>query len=194
MSPLSQRDRRALLLLGGAAAVFLVLQFGPLPGSEPAAVFAPSLELGEKRLRRLQEVARQKPRVAAETEAAARALAETEKGLLKGATAAQASAEMQQIMKDLLAGQGINLGASEFGAVKALGTDYAQVPLTVNFICAIEQWINLMSAIRNAPQVVSSLELRIVGADPAQKTVNVRMTVAGYIPASLVARAKEAAL
>ena len=58
----------------------------------------------------------------------------------------------------------------------------------------IEQWINLMSAIRNAPQVVSSLELRIVGADPAQKTVNVRMTVAGYIPASLVARAKEAAL
>ena len=142
-----------------------------------------SVEAAEKRLRRLQQMAQQKPARAAEAEAAARSLAEAEQGLLQGATPALASAEMQQILKDLLVAQGIAMASSEFGAVKPAGEHYAQVLLTVVFACGIEQWINLMTAIRNAPRVLATLDQRLTAADPKNKTVQARLTVAGYIPA-----------
>ena len=192
MGPLTTRDRRALLILGGVAVLFLADQAGVFSFSrtERGSLFTPAVELAEKRLHRLQEVAVQKPRVAAEAESAGRVLAEAEKGLLRAATPAQASAEMQQIMKDLLGSQGISLRSSEFGAVRAVGDDYAQVPLTVGFSCAIEQWINLMAVLRNAAPVLSSSEVTVGQADIKNKLVNVRMIVAGYIPASLLGKPK----
>ena len=193
MTPLSRRDKKALLILGVVVLLTLLLQFGLPIGQERAVVSSSSLDRAEKRVWRLQEVARQKPRAAAEAEGAARALAETEKGLLKAATPALASAEMQQLMKDLLRGQGINMQSSEFGVVKAVGDSYAQAPLTVVFACGIDQWINLMAALRNAPQVISTLDLRIAPGDMKTKSLHVRMIVAGYIPAALLSGAKGAA-
>ena len=192
MASLTERDKKALLILGVALALALVLQFGIPSRQDPGAASSSSAEKTERRLRRLQEIARQRPRVAADADAAAKALGETEKGLLKAATPALASAQMQQLMKDLLSAQGINMEASEFGAVKAAGEDYAQVPLTVLFRCPIEQWINLMSAVRNAPQVLSTVDLRITPSDAKNKLMQVRMIVAGYIPASMVAVSKGA--
>ena len=192
MGSLSQRDRRALLLLAGTVVVFLVLQFGVLPRTEGGAVSSTPADVLEKHLRRLQQVAQQKPRASAEAAGAARELAEIEKGLLPAATSALASAQMQQVMKELLSSQGITLQASEFGTVKAVSEDYAQVPLTVAFTCSIDQWINWMAAVRNAHQVLSTLEMRLNQKDPKNKTVDVRMVVAGYIPASLLGPAKRA--
>ncbi len=171
-------------------AVFLVLQFGVLPRTAGGVVSSTPVDVLEKRLLRLQQVAQQKPRAAAEAQTAGRELGAMEHGLLKATTPALASAQMQQIMKELLTSQGISLQASEFGAVKAVGEDYAQVPLTVIFICSIDQWINWMSAVRNAPQLLSTLEMRVLQKEPAKKTLEVRMVVAGYIPASLLGTAK----
>lgn len=171
-------------------AIFLVLQFGVFPRSEGGAVSAAPAEVLENRLRRLQQVAQQKPRTAAEAQVAVRELAEIEKGLLPASTPALASAQMQQILKELLSSQGINMQASEFGPVKAVGEDYAQVPLTVAFGCSIDQWINWMAAVRNAPQLLSTLDIRLAQRDLKAKTVDVRMVVAGYIPASLLGTAK----
>ena len=181
-----------MLILGGAIALFLVLQYGVLPRTDAVATPLASVEAAEKRLRRLQQIAQQKPRAVAEVQVASRELAEAERGLLKAATPALALAEMQQIMKDLLSAQGIALQGSEFGAVKAAGEDYAQVPLTVAFSCSIDQWVNLMAALRNANQVLSTLDVRLGQADTKNKTLQVRMVVAGYIPASLVAASKAA--
>ncbi len=190
MAPLSQRDRRAVLILGAAAAVALVFQFGLPSGSQPEAARFSSIDVLERRLRRLQEVARQRPRAAAELESATRDLTAAERGLLKAATPALASAQMQQIVKDLLKAQGINLQNAEFGAAKAAGEDYAQVPLTVAFTCGIDQWINLMTALRNAPQVLSTVTVQMSPSDGKNKLMQVHLTVAGCIPASMLAGAK----
>lgn len=190
----SERDKKALMILGAAVVLVLALQLGLPWRQESIATVSPSsIQMAERRLKRLQEVARARPRAAAEAESAARGLAEVEKGLLKGATAALALAEMQQLAKDLLQVQGIGMQSSEFGTVKAVGEDYAQVPLTVNFNCGIEQWINLMAAIRNAPQVLSTQEVQLSPGDMKNKLLRVRMVVAGYVPASLAAAAKGAA-
>lgn len=187
---MTERDKRALLLLAIALVVAMVIEFGLPSSTGPAAVASASIDSAEKRLRRLQEIARQSPRAAADAEAAAKALAEEEKGLLKAATPALASAEMQQLMQELLRGQGISMQSSEFGAVKAAGEDYAQVPLTVAFNGGIDQWINFMSALRNAPQILSTVDLVITPGDAKTKLIQVRMVVAGYISASLLAKPK----
>jgi Tfp pilus assembly protein PilO len=190
---MSERDKKALGLLVVAVVVALVIEFGlPSPAGQPAAVSSISIDSAEKRLRRLQEVARQRPRVAADAEAAAKALTDEERGLLKAATPALASAEMQQLMQDLLRGQGISMQSSEFGAAKAAGDDYAQVPLSVAFNCSIDQWINFMSAIRNAPQILSTVDLVIAPGEPKTKLLQVRMVVAGYISSSLLPKPKGA--
>ena len=196
MPALSQRDKRALLILGIALPLWLLfyygLQYVPSGGDSTAVVSSSSIQAAERRLRRLQDLARQKTRVAGEAEAASKALADSEKGLLPGSTPALASAEMQQTMKSMLQAQGIAMQSSDFGAVKAAGEDYAQVPLTVSFTCGIEQWINLMAAIRNAPQVLATQEVRVSPGDTKNKAIQVRMVVAGYIPASIAATAKGA--
>lgn len=190
---MTERDKKALGLLVVAVVVALVIEFGlPSSSSQPAAVSSISIDSAEKRLRRLQEVARQRPQVAATAEAAAKALAEEETGLLKAATPALASAEMQQLMQELLRGQGISMQSSEFGAAKAAGDDYALVPLSVAFNCSIDQWINFMSAIRNAPQILSTVDLVIAPGEPKTKLLQVRMVVAGYISSSLLPKPKGA--
>ncbi len=193
MTRLSERDKKALLMLGGALPLALVVLLWPASRTEAVMPSSASVTTLEKRLRRLQEVAQQKPRASAEAEAAVKALAETEKGLLKAKTPPLASAEMQQLMQEMLRAQGITMQGSEFGTPKAAGEDYAQVPLTVMFSCAIEQWINLMSALRNAPQVLSTLDVRLTPGDQKNKLMQVRMVVAGYIPASLLPASKGAA-
>ena len=101
MPALSQRDKRAVLILAIALPLWLLFYFGlqhiPAGGDSTAVVSSSSIQAAERRLRRLQDLARQKTRVAAEAEAASKALADTEKGLLPGSTPALASAEMQQI-------------------------------------------------------------------------------------------------
>ncbi len=189
MGSLSKRDRRALLLLGAATVVFLLLQYGVLPRASGEAVSGAPPEVTEKRLLRLQQVARQRPRLAAEADAAARELKEVEKGLLRAATAAQASAEVLQTVKSLLGAQGVSLQSSEFQAIKPAGPDYAQVPLAATFTCGIDQWINFMTALRNAEQVLSTVDVRLSQNDAKSKTLLARVVVAGYIPASLAASA-----
>lgn len=183
---LSEREKRAVMLGGVVVvALVLVLQLGPSRQESIVTVSSASIQIAERRLTRLQEVAKGRPRAVADSDAAAAALGQVEKGLLKGGTPALALAEMQQLAKELLQGQGIAMQSSEFGTVKAVGEDYAQVPLTVNFSCGVEQWINLMAAIRNAPQVLSTQDVRLTLADVKAKTLHVRMAVVGYVPASL---------
>jgi hypothetical protein len=103
--------------------------------------------------------------------------------LLKSETAALAQAEMQQLVGDLLAAEGISMESSQFGTVQLDGEDYAQVPLNVNFECGIEQFVNLMAAVANAPELLASRRIRITPEDAATKSVRVQLTVAGLLPA-----------
>jgi len=72
--------------------------------------------------------------------------------------------------------------ASQFGAVQLDGEDYAQVPLNVNFRCGIEQFVNLMAAIANAPELLATRRIRVTPENRATKSVRVQLTVAGLLP------------
>lgn len=184
-SGLQSRDRRALLFLVVALVLVALLQldfFAPGGGNSP--VSALSIEAVEERLLLAQVKARQAPLADSKQQAARTELAAAEAQLLKSETSALAQAEMREIVGDLLKAEGIAMSSSQFGTVELEGEHYTQVPLLVDFSCRIEQFVNLMAAIANAPQLLATRRIQVSPADSSTKSIQARLAVAGFLPAS----------
>jgi len=191
---LSGRDRRALVLLGVALAAILVLR--AFMGSEgTAGVAAPvdSIPLAEKRLERLRRLAAAVPAKEAVLEAAAAELAEREKGILKADTAAQAQAELLQVIRRVAKNEAIDIRGGEFGQVRPLGEDYGEVIVAVTFECQIEKLINILAALTAESQILATNEIRIASADAKDKAIRIRLALSGVVPRGLVPARKGAA-
>ena len=181
---MSQRDKRALLLLGVAVALFAVLQldlFAPSGGSS-SRVSGDRIAVLEQGLELARDRAARKPLTQAELAAATRLLDSAEQRLLSSENPALAQAEMRSLVGDLLSAEGVALGASTFGQVASEQGEYAMVPLSVDFTCSIEQLVNLTSAIANAQKLLTTRLIRVRPEKPDVKSIQVRMTVAGYLP------------
>lgn len=183
LASLSQRDRRAVMFLGGALILFLLLQFDWLP-SGGATVSGESVEAAEQQFLLARTRARQKPLVDAEFGAASQVESQMEQRLLAAENAALAQAEMRELVGNLLTAEQITMQSSQFGPVRLEGGAFAQVPLVVNFSCAIEKFVNLMAAIANAPRAISTRQIRVTSERNETKTVRVQLTVSGYLPVS----------
>jgi Tfp pilus assembly protein PilO len=180
---MQQRDKRALLLLVVAVALFAALQLPVFaPSSGAAAPSNDTLAVLEQRLALAREKAARKPLTEAELASARRALDGMEQRLLTSQNPALAQAEMRSLVGDLLSAEGVAMGSSQFGQVDVEQDSYAMVPLSVDFTCSIEQLVNLTSAIANAPKLLTTRFIRVRPEKPEVKSILVRMTVAGYLP------------
>lgn len=179
------RDRKALIGLGIALGLFVIPQFDsilPTPGSGAPGIG--TVESVEQAFRLAQVKARRKPLVDAEAQATGKALAEIEKRLLASENAALAKAEMRQLVEDLLTSEGIAMRGSRFGTVALEEGGYAQVPLIVDFECQIEQFVNWMAAVANAPQLLSTRRIQLNMGNRLTKSVRAQVSVSGYLPVS----------
>lgn len=182
---MSERDRRALLLLGGAVALFLLLQTDfliPKPGGGASAPSGDEVSALEQQLRLTRERARLKPLHEVELGAARDRLAGLETRLLTSEDAALAQAEMRSLVGDLLAQEGVDLTSSRFGTVKLERNVYAQVPLAVEFTCGSDQLVNLLAAIADSSRLLTTRDIAIRPANADVKSLRVMMTVSGYLP------------
>ncbi len=179
------RDRKALIGLGIALGLFVILQFDSiLPGPGSGAPGTGTVESVEQAFRLAQVKARRKPLVDAEAQGTVKALAEIEKRLLASENAALAKAEMRQLVEDLLTSEGIAMRGSRFGTVALEERGYAQVPLIVDFECQIEQLVNWMAAVANAPQLLSTRRIQLNMGNRLTKSVRAQVSVSGYLPVS----------
>ncbi len=181
--PVSDRDRRALMFLGIAFVLFLLLQTDwILPAPNATASMPGSIEAEQNKLLLAQTQVRQEPLLSAEYRSL-RSLEESlEDRLLESETAALAQAEMRERVGQLLEAAGISMRASRFTNVKAEGEDFAQVPLIVDFTCDITRFVNLLADIANAQELLSTREIKVSSANPKTKAVRVELTVSGYLP------------
>jgi len=187
---LQERDKRALMLLGGAAAAWL-LMWTLLPGREEAAVAAaPALPIpqAEQRLARLRQLAAQVPGKEEALRRVSAELAEREKGLIQAETGAQAVAQLLEIVRRTAKAQNppLELKTAELGQVTRLSDDYGEVQVTVTFESHIEELLNLLADLTRQPEIVATREMRIAAANAKEKTINVRLTVAAVAPRRLV--------
>jgi hypothetical protein len=188
---LSQRDRRALMLLAPALLVILIMKFGTGgSGPEVAEASVDSVDMAEKKLARYRQLAATVPGKELLLKQAGAGLASKEAGLLSADTAQQAQAQLLQIIRTLGKKEDIDARGGEFGPVRPLGADYGEVSVAVAFECGIEQLVNFLAALTTEKLLLASSEMRISTSNVKQKTVSVRLSLSGVVPRKLVPEQK----
>jgi hypothetical protein len=187
---LQDRDRRALTILAVAVigiALWYWLQSSGGEAAEAAAAVE-SVDMAERRLNRLRQIAAGVPGRETALKQVSTELGQREQGLILADTAAQAQAQIVQVVRRLARAQTppIDLRSTEVGQVKAYGDDYGEVAVLITFDARIEQLINLVSDIMAQKEILSTSELHIGQAHPKEKTMSLRMTVSGLVPKSLI--------
>ena len=187
---LSPRDRRALAGLAAAALVGLVAYFWPA-GDGSAAVVAPAgdpVTLAETRLARLRETAATVPAKENVFKKVSADLAAREKGMIQADTAAQAQAQLIQIVRRLGAAENpvIEIRSTELNPIRPFGDSYGEASVAVQIECRIDQLVNLLAALETQPELVATSDLRVLSSNAKEKTVAVRVTVSGVVPRRLV--------
>ena len=185
------RDKRALILLGVAVLIIVIWKLTSSAGpSLQVAAAADSVEQAEKRLNRLRQIDARVPAKAELFKKVSDEVAQREKGMVLADTAQQAQTQIQQILRKLGSDAGIDVRGAEFGAIKPLGSDYGEAPVSITFDCNIEQLVNLLSSFAGRPEVLGTSDIRVTTGNPKDKRVNVRLTVSGVVPRKLVPEKK----
>ena len=180
-------DRRTQLTLIAGVLVVLVLRFG-VYGDKGADVVAPadSVPVAEKRLERLRRVAAMVPGKETVLKQVTAELSTREKGILQTETAAQAQAQLLEVIRRIASANGIDARGAEELRVRPLANDYGEVLVAVTFSCAIEQLVNFLAALANEPEVLATNEIHISTGNTKQKTIQVRLSLSGVVPRKLV--------
>lgn len=188
---ISTRDRRALILLGVAAVLILILRFGVYNGRQARVVpAADSIPAAERRLARLREISASTPGKEVVLKNAAAELAAREKGVLVAETAAQAQAQILQIARRVGKTVGIDVRPADIGQAKLLGADYGEVAVGIAFDCRIEQLVNFLAELGNQPEMLASSDIRVAASNLKEKTVAARMGLSAVVPRKLIPEKK----
>jgi hypothetical protein len=189
---LTERDQKALQYLAGALLLAAVVYFWPAGTAGEASGGPGATEVLEKRLSRARALLLQVPDKQAVLKQAQSDLALREKGMLVGDTAAQAQAQLFQILRRVGRAQGppIEVRANEIGQARMFGEDYGEVSVSVSFECGIEQLVNLLADLGAQPELLATSEIHIGQATGAQKVIPVRLAISGIVPRKLIPEKK----
>jgi hypothetical protein len=184
-------DRRTLFILLGGLLALAILYFGGYGGHQATVVAASdSIPLAERRLAHLREVAATVPGKEAVLKVAAAELQTREKGMLKADTIPQAQALLLGVIRSVGAANGIDARGMEDQRFKPMGNDYAEVSVTVSFLCGIEQLVNFMAALANEPELLATNSIQITGGNDRKKNIQVRLSLSGVVPRKLIPEKK----
>ncbi len=184
-------DRRTGLALVLGVAFILVLRFAVFADKRTAVVAASdSVPLAEKRLAKLRQIVATAPGRGKLAKQAAGDLAMREKGVITTDTAAQAQAQLLEIIRRLGKDEGIDVRGAEEMKVRVLADDYGEVTVTVAFTCRIEQFVNFMADLANRPELLATSDIRIGTGNVRDKTVTVRLGLSGVVPRKVVPEKK----
>jgi hypothetical protein len=197
MRNLEPREKKALTILAvalGLTVVVLIYEFWPSSTVVVASASPRSVQQMEQRLARVRELAAAVPGKQDILKKVGADLEIREKGLIRAETAQQAQAQVITILRGLGASEAppIEIRATELGAITAFGDDYGAVNVSIQVECRIEQLLNFLAALGARPELIATRDLRVIAGDPKQKTLNIRLTVAGIVPKSLAPQKKGA--
>ena len=177
------KDKKALALAGIAVALYAALQFAVFPVWDALQERRDNLPIEERKLEKYRAVVKTVELRRAEAASVDAKLQEAEKGLLTGDTAALASAELQQLAKQLSAAESIDIRSNDFLPAKPAGGEYVRVPLGLQFQCRLDQLINFLSDISASPKRLTVSRLFVQSGGTKDKQVSVGMELAGFMHA-----------
>jgi hypothetical protein len=191
---ISARDQK---LLGAwvvlVAVGYWFLRPGAPPVPLPTSANQESVDMAEKRLARLKDIAATAPAKQEILKQVSAELAIREQGLIRADTVQQAEAQMIAMLRELL---GIEAPAIEIRSMEMLpvepfgdavsGTGYGLAPVRLQFECRMAQLVNVLAGLASRPQLVATRDFQILASNPKEKTIRVVLTVIGVVPKELV--------
>jgi hypothetical protein len=197
MRELEPREKKALIALVAAVAVsaiVLTYEFWPAGSAAPEVAATQSVPQMEQRLARAREIAATVPAKQEILKKVTADLETREKSLIRAETAQQAQAQVITILRGLGAAEApaIEIRAQELGAIAPFGDDYGAVNVSIQVECRIEQLLNFLATLAARPELIATRDLRVTAGNPKEKTLNVRLTVAGIVPKTLLPQKKGA--
>ena len=184
-------DRRTTLVLVLGIASVLVLRFVVFADKQPTVIAASdSIPLAENRLAKLRQAVATVPGKEKVMKQAVNELAAREKGVIAADTAAQAQAQLLEIIRRTGKDEGIDVRGAEEMRVRPLAEDYGEVTVAVSFNCRIEQFVNFMADLANRPELLATSDIRVGMANAKDKSVSVRLALSGVAPRKVVAEKK----
>ncbi len=185
---MSERDRRALLLLAAALIVMAVIYFWPEPSVEVVGSGGSDVRTAAARLDQVRKEAALLPMRAESLKVTGTALDEMEKGLIVAESAPQAQAQLLQIVRRVakLQNPAVDLKQNQFGQVRPFGEHYAQVLLSITMDCQIEELVMFLADIASQPELLAVEELHISATNNKQKSIPVQLIISGLTRGSLL--------
>jgi uncharacterized membrane protein len=186
----AERNKRALILLAVSLVAGAILEFGfPSSTTAPAASIASDPAALQLRLTRLRQIAATAPVREVQMKQVSADLTDRERGIIQADTAAQAQATLLEIANRIGRTEQLDVRGGDFAAPRPFG-DYGMVYATISFECHIEQLVNFLADLSREPQLVVPAEERIAAGNAKDKTMTVRMVLAGVVAKKLVPEKK----
>ena len=182
MTRLSRRERTLLVWGGLAVALYLVLDFLLLPFWDSLAETRANAEFQARRVRNYQRMLLQKDGVQSELDRLRRRTESLEQGLLDSPGDALAGAEIQGLVRDVAAAQGLTVQNSDLEPVEPLGPRYGKVSTRISLSGGIHQVVDFMAAMGSGPKILFVEDLRIAPVrvnHPKDKDIRVTLSVSG---------------
>ncbi len=190
----AERNKRALIILAAALVIGIVYWLASRDTKPKRVEDAEgSVALAEKRLQRLRSIAAALPDRERNWKLVSDDLGKREKVLIAGADKELAQEKLLEILVKLAHSQAppIEVKGQELGQARHNG-DYGEVLVTLTVACRIEQLVNFLADLPAQPEAIASEDLRVTSTNPETKVMQVRLTIAGLVPAKLVPAKKEA--
>lgn len=180
MTRLSRRERTLLLWGGLAVALYLLLDLLLLPFWDSLAETRANAEFQARRVRNYRRMLQQQDRTRSELDRFRRRARSLEQGLLDSPGDALAGAEIQGLVRDVAAAQGLAIQNSDLAPLEPLGPHYRKVSTRIRLSGGIHQWADFVAAMGSGPKILFVEDLRISPVrvdDPGNKDVRVTLTV-----------------
>lgn len=189
---LTTRDRRALLWLAGMIPAAFLIRFILEPRAAASVQPASSIPALEARLDRMRKQANAVPGRNEALRKIDAELALREKGLVQAETAAQAQAQLVQIVRRIWNAQSppVEIRSIEPTQPKVFNDHYGEVSATVTANCGIEQIVNLLADLSSQSELIATTDMVFSSASGKEKRIQLRMTVTGLVPRKLIPEKK----
>ena len=182
MTRLSRRERTLLVWGGLALALYLLLDLLLLPFWDSLAETRANAEVQARRVRNYQRLLQQQDRTQSELDQLRSRTESLEQGLLDSPGDALAGAEIQGLVRDIAAAQGLTIQNSDLAPVEPIGPRYGKVSTRISLSGGIHQVVDFIAAMGSGPRILFVEDLRIAPVrpnHPKNKDIRVTLSVSG---------------
>ena len=180
MTRLSRREKTLLVWGGLALALYLLLDLLLLPFWDSLGETRANAEFQARRVHNYRRMLQRQDRTRSELDQLQRRTQSLEQGLLDSPGDALAGAEIQGLVRDIAAAQGLTIRNSDLLPVEEISPRYSKVSTRISLSGGIHQWVDFVDAMGTGPKILFVEDLRIVPVranDPKNKDIRVTLSV-----------------